>query len=65
MLAFGHYWQACGATVAPSPRGYQLVQGTATTYGGVEVSADTAQNDAGYGSAGPNQAEWLIAKPCS
>lgn len=64
-LAFSHYWQASDATVTPSPRGYQLVQGRAGTYGGVAASADTAQNDAGYGGASANQAEWLIAVPCS
>ncbi len=65
-LAFSNYWQASGATVSPSPRGYQLVQGSATTCGGVQVTADTAQNDQGYpGTQGPNQAQWLIATPLS
>lgn len=64
-LAFTHYWQAQGATAKPSPRGYQLVQGSASTVGGVSVRLDTAQNDAGSGSSGANQAEWLVTTPCS
>jgi len=62
-LAFCHYWQSSGVSVTPSPRGYQLTDGGAATVAGVALRAVTAQNDAGGGSQGPGQAEWLIATP--
>ncbi len=62
-LAFSHYWQAQGATATPAPRGYQLVQGDAATVCGVSGWVDTTQDDAGYGGAGSNQVEWLVADP--
>lgn len=64
-LSFGHYWQSAGVTVSPTPRGYQLVEGSAVTVGGVSMNSVTAQNDQGISGSpqGPGQAQWLIANP--
>jgi hypothetical protein len=62
-LAFSHYWQAAGAVVTPSPRGYLLVQGSGVTVSGVTATEDVTQNDNGHPPAAPNQAEWLVLQP--
>jgi hypothetical protein len=62
-LAFSHYWQAAGAAVTPSPRGYLLVQRSGVTVSGVTATEDVTQNDNGDPPAAPNQAEWLALQP--